>query len=118
MNRPSLRFSRQWIIKKPDFFRGLYRDGRRLRGKSITIFYRRAAGDHFQVGFTTRKKLAGSVGRNRARRLMREVIRIHQHEIREDTVCLCLWHGPLRGAGFSLAEREIMELLRKGGLLK
>lgn len=118
VNKPSLCFPRQWILKKPDSFRGLYRNGRRLRGKTIALFYRRSAGDHFLAGFSTRKKLTGAVGRNRARRLMREVIRIHQHEIQRDTVCLFLWHGPVEGAAFSVAEAEIMDLLRKGGLLK
>lgn len=117
MNTPSLGFSRQWILKKPDSFRSLYRNGRRLRGEIITLFYRREAGEHFLVGFTTRKKLTGAVGRNRVRRLMREVIRIHQHEIPQDLLCLFLWHGPIEGADFSITEAEMMGLLRQGGLL-
>lgn len=117
MNNPSLGFSRQWILKKPDSFRSLYRTGRRLRGETITLFYRREEGEHFLVGFTTRKKLAGSVGRNRVRRLMREVIRIHQHEIPKDLVCLFLWQGSVEKADFFSAEDEMMGLLRQGGLL-
>ncbi len=118
VNKPSLSFPRQWIFKKADTFRSLYRNGRRLRGEIITIFFRPAGDDCFQVGFTTRKKLAHAVGRNRARRLMRETVRLHQHEIRKDIQCLFLWHGPVKGVGFSAAEGEIMELLRRGGLLK
>ncbi len=118
MNEPSFSFPRKWILKKSDSFRSLYRDGFRLRGKSITIFHRPSGGRSFRVGFSTRKKLAGAVGRNRARRLMREVVRLHQHEIRNDVEFLLTWHGPTQGARFADAEREILELLRRGGLLR
>ncbi len=70
------------------------------------------------MGFSTRKKLASAVGRNRARRLMREVVRLRQHEIRKDIQCLFTWHGPVRGAGYAETEIEIMTLLRRGGLLR
>lgn len=118
MSQPSFSFPRKWILKKPDSFRSLYRDGLRLRGESITIFYRPAAGDVFRVGFSTRKKLAGAVGRNRARRLMREVFRLHQHEIKRGVECLFVWYGPIRGVRYRTAEKEIMKLLRQGDLLK
>lgn len=118
MSQPSFSFPRTWILKKSDSFRNLRRDGLRFRGESITIFYRPAAGDVFRFGFSTRKKLAGAVGRNRARRLMREVVRLHQHEINGGIECLLIWHGPIRGVRYRAAEQEIMRLLRQGGLLK
>jgi len=114
---PSFSFPREWVIKKPDAFKSLRREGLRLRGELITIFHRSTGDRAFRVGFSTRKKLAGAVGRNRARRLMREVIRLHQHEIRKDVELLLIWQGPVGKKGFSDAEQEIMELLRRGGLL-
>ncbi len=118
MSQPSFSFPREWILKKPDSFRELRRSGLRLRGESIDIFYRPVAGDVFRLGFSTRKKLAGAVGRNRARRLMREVFRLHQHEIKRGLECLLVWHGPIRGVRYRTAEIEIMKLLRQGDLLK
>lgn len=117
MSRPSLSFPRKWTLKKPDSFRDLCRDGCRLRGKLITLYHRPSGDRPFGVGFSTRKKLAGAVGRNRARRLMREVVRLHQYEIRKDIECLLIWHGPVGRARFADAEREILELFRRGGLL-
>lgn len=84
----------------------------------VTICYRDSGGRPFRVGFSTRKKLAGAVGRNRARRLMREVIRLHQHEIRKDIECLLIWHGPVRSVRYAAAEREILDLLGEAGLLR
>ena len=117
MSRSFLSFPREWILKKPSSFRNLCRDGIRLKGESITVIHRPSGDRPFRVGFSTRKNLAGAVGRNRARRLMREAVRLHQHEIRKDIELLLIWHGPVGKRRFADAEQEIMGLLRRGGLL-
>ena len=48
---------------------------------------------------------------------MREVFRLHQYEIKEGFHYLFLWTGAIDGLGYNDAEREMIALLTKGGLI-
>jgi ribonuclease P protein component len=114
----SLSFPRELILKKRDAFKHLYRRGRRIRGETITLFYHPSAVEPFRVGFSTRKKLGNAVRRNRARRLMRESFRLHQHEIHRRMEYLFLWTGVVEGVKLNRVEKEMLDLLKRGKLLK
>ena len=118
MKKPSFSFPRKWSLKKAAAFRELYRQGIRVRGDTVILFYRPADVEPFRIGFSTRKKLGNAVRRNRARRLMREVFRLHQHEVKPGMEYLFLWTGPVEGVGLKEVEREMVVLLKKGGLLR
>ena len=63
------------------------------------------------------EKVGGAVERNRARRLMKEVYRLNQHQIREGYHIVIVGRGPLKDATYERAEKEILYLLRKSKLL-
>ena len=48
---------------------------------------------------------------------MKEVYRLHQHEIREGYHIVIVGRGPLKNATYERAEKEIMYLLCKSKLL-
>jgi len=114
----SLTFPRDLILKKRNDFKYLFRRGARARGETITLFYLPSQAEPFRVGFSTRKKLGNAVRRNRARRLMREAFRLHQHEIRRGMEYLFLWTGQVEGVKLNRVEREMLDLLKSGELLK
>jgi ribonuclease P protein component len=64
------------------------RDGVTERRKSLVIQARarlgEAPGDHIGEGFTATKKVGGAVQRNRAKRRLREVFRLHQAHVPGD----------------------------------
>ncbi|MEA1926674.1 MAG: ribonuclease P protein component [Candidatus Auribacterota bacterium] len=117
MKNPSLSFPRELILKKISSFRQLYRKGRRIRGETIILFYYPSDVEPFRVGFSTRKKLGNAVRRNRARRLMRESFRLHQHEVERKMEYLFLWTGRVEGVKLDRVEKEMLALLSRGSLL-
>lgn len=114
---PALSFPRRLILKKPAHFREVCREGVRLRGEKITLFYRRVGSNELQVGFTTARKIGKAVQRNRARRLMREVFRLHRGEIKTGFHYVLAWTGKVSGSNYREAEKELMKLLKDGDLL-
>ena len=82
------------------------------------MFYHPSAAEPFRVGFSTRKKLGNAVCRNRARRLMRETFRLHQHEVQRRMEYLFLWTGRVEGVKLNRVEGEMLDILKRGKLLK
>lgn len=55
-----------------DFLR-LYRNGKRIAGSEIIIYYKKNPKSETRVGFSISKKVGNSVRRHRLKRLMKEV---------------------------------------------
>src|SRR5947209_1695342 len=83
----------QRLLKHADFER-VYKQGRRHFAPHMTVFYllRPSEPDTgaqgLRIGFTVSKALGGSVQRNRMRRRLREVVRLHgiDREVAVDVV--------------------------------
>lgn len=116
-NVKSFSLPRRRVLKKADQFRRLIRNGRRVGGGRISVYYLPSEGKPGLVGFTTVRKLGGAVERNRARRLMREVYRLHQKEMKEANDYLFLWKGAVKDWKFQDTEREMVKLLVREGLV-
>lgn len=79
-----------WLLK-PQQFRRVYERGRRYDGCFMTIFVVANESDQNRFGITVSKRVSTSaVKRNRAKRLLREAIRLHQLSLTEQTVG-CDW---------------------------
>lgn len=98
-------------------YRLVYKHGKYEVGRMCVLYRMPVAKKPTRIGFVTGKKVGGAVQRNRARRLMKEVYRLHQHEIREGYHIVIVGRGPLKDATYERAEKEILYLLRKSKLL-
>jgi ribonuclease P protein component len=69
-------------LRRPDFDR-VYKTGRRFGSLLFTVFLARRAepATGSRVGFTTPRALGKAVVRNRIRRRLREVVRLHWTEL-------------------------------------
>jgi ribonuclease P protein component len=59
----------------------VYRDARRRSGREFTVFLRPNGLGISRFGWSVKKALGGAVQRNRIRRRIREIVRLHRQEI-------------------------------------
>jgi ribonuclease P protein component len=114
-----LRFGRSARIKKARDFRKVRERGERLTiGCLIANWLRLEPGQSSRLGVITSSRIGGAVVRNRARRLMRECFRLHQHLLTRPVDLVLVARASIVEKDFSAVEKDFLTTLRKAGLLK
>jgi len=86
-SRPSVspgdhRFPKSRRLRKRAEFQRVYEEGAKVHGACFVVFCRRSGGDEpSRVGFTLPRRLGNAVVRNRARRRLRELLRLRWQEL-------------------------------------
>jgi ribonuclease P protein component len=114
-----LRFGRKARIKQGRDFARTRQDGRRLTGACFVANWRSLPTDSgSRLGVITAGRIGNAVLRNRARRLLRETFRLHQHELSQPVDLVLVARPGIVGKPFAEVEKEFLTMLRKAGLLK
>jgi ribonuclease P protein component len=71
-----------------------------------------------KLGIVTSKKIGGAVQRSRARRLLRESFRRHQHELAKPVELVLVARNSIAGKEFAHVEKDFLAALRRASLLK
>ena len=71
----------------------------------------------WRAGFVTSARLGGAVVRNRVRRRLREIIRRHQHELRQDVWFVIIGKHEAATASYGALEDEWLRLARRASIL-
>lgn len=71
------RFDRTRRVRRRVEFQKVFDRGIRVHGRYLTLLIAPAPGTRSRLGIVASKKLGGSVARNRAKRLIREIFRRH-----------------------------------------
>jgi len=112
-----LRFPRSRRLKQPGEFARARAQGRRLVcGCLIANVLARPGSPAARLGVVTSKKVGGAVARSRARRLLRESFRLHQHELSGPVDLVLVARPSIAGKEFAEVERDFLRVLRQAGI--
>lgn len=106
------------ILNRKDY-QLVYRFGRSTVNKQVVLYWMPRKTEHqTRIGFVTGKKIGCAVVRNRIRRLMKEVYRLHQDELQDGYDLVLVGRGFMKWADYAKAERYIMGLFGRANVLK
>jgi ribonuclease P protein component len=113
------RFGRAAHLKQRRDFVRLRQGGERLTAGCLIANWQRLAADSAsRLGVITAARIGGAVVRSRARRLLREAFRLHQHDLAAPVDLVLVARPSIAGRAFAQVERDFLAALRKGRLLK
>ena len=112
-----LGFARERRIKQGRDFSKLRQHGKRLvHGCMIANWLPAEIGKPSRLGVVVSGKVGNAVKRSRARRLLREAFRLHQHEF-EPVELVLVARPSIAAKGFADVEQDFLTTLRKARLL-
>src|SRR5436305_8401470 len=117
--KPRLRFPKAARIRQGRDFAKIRREGSRLvQGCLIANWLKSEKETAARLGVITASKIGNAVVRNRARRLLRESFRLHQHDLAGPVDLVLIARSSIVGKGYNEVERDFLTTLRRAGLLK
>ena len=105
-------------LKQNYEFRRLYAKGRSAVMPTLVIYMRRHKGAGNRVGFTVTTRIGHAVVRNRIRRRLREIYRLHEPELRPGADLVIVARGRSANAAYRELERDFLAGCRKLSLLR
>ena len=99
------------IVRKADFD-AVYRNGKRRSSSHFTVFLKANELPESRFGFSIKRALGGAVVRNRIRRRIREVVRLHREEISAGWDFVIHPKANVESAAFAALENDLLRLLK------
>lgn len=106
------------LAQSRDFARVRQAGERLVHGCLIANWHKLPEGAVPKLGVVTSKKIGGAVQRARARRLLRESFRLHQHELAQPVELVLVARNSIAGKAFAAVEKDYLTALKRAGLLK
>jgi len=114
-----LRLGRPSRLRQNRDFARLRQQGERLaQGCLIANWSQLPDGASPKLGVVTSRKIGSAVTRSRARRLLRESFRLHQHEFAQPVELVLVARPSIAGRGFAEVEKDFLAALNRAGLMK
>ena len=99
------------LVRKADFD-AVYRNGKRRSSSHFTVFLKANDLPQSRFGFSIKRALGGAVARNRIRRRIREVVRLHREEISPGWDFVIHPKANVERAAFVALESDLVRLLK------
>jgi ribonuclease P protein component len=114
----SLSFPKTRRLMRDSDFQRVKREGQTERGKLMVLgaFGVKDSGGR-RAGFVVSRRLGNAVVRNRVRRRLREIVRTHQHDLRDDVWIVLIARRAAANAGYRTLEDEWLRLAKRASIL-
>lgn len=116
-SRARLTFPAKMRLNDTRVFARLKMQGRRMSSGSIIVNWEVLPSDGCsQLGVITSRKLGNAAVRARARRLLREVFRQHQHELNKPARIILIPRASMVNKPYESVEQDYLRFMRQAGL--
>ena len=105
-------------LKKNYEFHRLYSKGKSAVTPFLVVYARKTKRSSSRIGFTVSTKLGHAVVRNRVRRRLREIYRLHEAETLPGTELVIVARSRAVTASYRQLERAMLSALRKLEVLR
>lgn len=105
-------------IKKNSQFKYIYNRGKSFADPNLVLYIVRNNKNTLRLGITVSKKIGNAVIRNRVKRLIRESFRLSRHRFKYGYDIIFVARGLSRQGIYKNIEKSVINLMKKGGLLK
>ena len=110
-----MKFSKS--LKLNHLFRRLYHKGKSAAGKYLVLYCRKNGSQENRIGLTVSAKLGHAVVRNRVRRRLREIYRLHEHQFQPGWDIVVVARSRAVDAPYRKLEKNYLLLADQLGLL-
>ena len=114
----SFSFPKARRLTRASEYERVKRDGFTRRGELLTLSVVPVeSSGPCRAGFVTSRRVGGAAIRNRVRRRLREIVRQHQHNLREGFWIVLVARKDAATAGYHALEHEWLRLARRASIL-
>jgi ribonuclease P protein component len=106
------------LRNRGDFGR-VYRSGKSFANRKLVVYWsNRHDIERFRLGVSASKKIGNAVVRNRMRRRLKEIVRLHEAEIRDHVDIILIVRNGAVDMEYRELEKSVLHVLRKSSLLR
>ncbi|MGM9537697.1 MAG: ribonuclease P protein component [Candidatus Onthomonas sp.] len=105
-------------LKENRDFRRLYSRGKYAACSTLVLYWRPNRLDHNRLGITVSTKLGHAVVRNKIRRRIREIYRLHEQQLRQGMDLVVVARSRAPQVDYWKLDRDFQKLARKLGIWK
>jgi len=106
-------------LKRKKEFETVFKGGRIAKGKYVFLKYLGNGTEKTKIGFVVSKKISKlAVERNKAKRRIREIVRLRRKEIKEGLSIIVIALPPINDAPFKEIKKDMENLLKEAELIK
>ncbi|WP_409343676.1 ribonuclease P protein component [Paenibacillus sp. MBLB4367] len=108
---------REYRLAKREDFNHVYRRGKSVANQQFVLYaMAQPKQEHFRLGVSVSKKIGNAVVRNRLRRMMKEIIRLHIPEISGGFDFIIIARKPAADLEYAQMEKSILHVLKRANL--